>query len=82
MQSRKRALGEEYAYLVIRKEDEILGFVTVIKDGDTAIGYILGFDREAAQGLPLYLRLLQAVVERAPGSAVPWEHRLTRRTGL
>jgi GNAT acetyltransferase-like protein len=62
----KRALGEDYAYLVIRRENEILGFVTLIKDGETAIGYILGFDREeAARGLPLYLRLLQAVVERS-----------------
>jgi hypothetical protein len=61
----KKALGDDYAYLVIRREDEILGFVTLIKDGDTAIGYILGFDREAARGLPLYLGLLQAVVERS-----------------
>ncbi len=61
----QKALSQDYAYLVIRKEENILGFVTLIKDRDTAIGYILGFDREAAQELPLYLRLLQAVVERA-----------------
>lgn len=61
----KTALKDDYAYIVIRRQDHVLGFVTLIKDEDTAIGYILGFDREEARELPLYLRLLQAVVERA-----------------
>jgi hypothetical protein len=60
----KYALGEDYAYLVIRRDEDILGFVTLIRDGETAIGYILGFDREQAKQLPLYLRLLHAVVQR------------------
>lgn len=61
----KEALEEDYAFLVVRRDSDILGFVTLIREGEKGIGYILGFDREAAQGLPLYLRLLQAVVEQS-----------------
>jgi hypothetical protein len=64
-----RALGEHFRCTVIRRGDEILGFVTSIRDGDTAIGYYLGFDRAAAaEGLPLYLRLLHATI----GDAIAW----------
>lgn len=58
-----RALGDRFRCAVIRRGDEILGFVVTLKDGETAIGYLLGFDREKAGELPLYLRLLHAVVE-------------------
>lgn len=63
--SLKGALGDDFSCLAIKQEDKILGFVTLLNNGDSAIGYILGFDREAAKGLPIYLRLLQAVVEQA-----------------
>jgi len=63
--SLKSALGQDYALLALRQADQILGFVSVIRDSDRAIGYILGFDRDAAQELPIYLRLLQGVIERA-----------------
>lgn len=41
---------------------EIFGFVTTIKDGETAIGYFIGFDTAANAELPLYFALLHAVV--------------------
>jgi hypothetical protein len=54
---------------VARRGAEILGFITTIRDGNTAIGYYIGFDREAAAaGLPLYLRLLHTTV----ADAIAW----------
>lgn len=61
----KDALGDDFAFIAIKRQDQILGFVTLIRQGELSIGYILGFDREAARDLPLYLRLLQAVTERS-----------------
>ena len=60
-----RALPEDFRCTVIRRADEILGFVTSLRDGDTAIAYYIGFDREAAGALPLYLRLLHATIANA-----------------
>jgi hypothetical protein len=51
--------------LVIRRGDDLLGFVTLLREADSATGYYIGFDRAAAQELPLYLRLLHVVVEEA-----------------
>jgi predicted N-acyltransferase len=51
---------------VIRRGDgELLGFVTTLKDGETAVGYYIGFDRATNAEVPLYFRLLQAVVDDA-----------------
>lgn len=33
-----------------------------MRDGETAVGYYIGFDRRANADSPVYLRLLQAVV--------------------
>jgi Acetyltransferase (GNAT) domain len=64
-----RAAGENFRCTIIRREDELLGFVTAIRDGQTALGYYIGFDRAAAAGgLPLYLRLLHATI----GDAISW----------
>jgi hypothetical protein len=64
-----RAAGEDFRCTVVRRGDELLGFVTSLRDGDTAIGYFIGFDRAAAEtGLPLYLRLLHATI----GDAIAW----------
>jgi predicted N-acyltransferase len=57
--------GGKFRCTVIRKENEILGFVTTLKDHDTAVGYYIGFDSRANAELPIYFRLLQAVVEDA-----------------
>lgn len=61
-----RAAGDRFKCTVLRREGQIIGFVTSLKDGDTAIGYYIGFDREAASGgLPIYLRLLHATIDDA-----------------
>src|SRR5205085_813710 len=64
------ALGSDFACTVVRRGDDILGFVTALRDGETAIGYYIGFDRDAAaDGLPIYLRLLHSTI----GDAIRWK---------
>jgi hypothetical protein len=66
------ALGDDFRCTAIRRGDELLGFVTSLRDGPTAIAYYIGFDRAAAaQGLPIYLRLLHATI----GDAIAWRCR-------
>jgi hypothetical protein len=60
-----RNAGENFRCSVVRRDSTILGFVTTLKDGDTAVGHHIGFDRAAAAELPLYLRLLHATVDDA-----------------
>jgi hypothetical protein len=63
------ALGDSFRCHVARRGEEILGFVTTVKDRDTTIAYYIGFDREAASsGLPIYLRLLHATI----ADAIDW----------
>jgi len=50
---------------VVRRGEHLVGFVNTLRDGDTAIGYQIGFDRSAAAEAPIYLRLLQATIESA-----------------
>ncbi len=51
-----------------KKGGKMLGFVTLIRDGDSAFGYYMGFDKAgAARGLPLYLSLVYACVAQAIG---------------
>ena len=58
--------GDNFRCTVVRRGDNILGFVTTLRDGDTAIGYYIGFDRAAAaEGLPIYLRLLHVTIADA-----------------
>lgn len=60
-------LGDGMRCTVVRRGDELLGFVTTVRDGETAVGYYIGFDREANAEFPVYLRLLQAVVADSIG---------------
>ncbi len=62
------ALGDDFRCTVIRRGEEILGFITTMRDGATAIAYYIGFDRTAAEGLPIYLRLLHTTI----GDAIAW----------
>ena len=65
-------LNDTFRCHVVRRGDELLGFVTSLRDGDTAIAYYIGFDRAAAaEGLPIYLRLLHATI----GDAIAWRCR-------
>jgi hypothetical protein len=64
-----RALGGDFRCTAVRRGEEILGFVTCLRDGPTAIAYYIGFDRAAAaEGLPIYLRLLHSTI----GDAIDW----------
>lgn len=58
-------LGDAMRCTVVRRDDELLGFVTTVRDGETAVGYYIGFDRAANTEFPVYFRLLQAVVADA-----------------
>jgi len=61
----QRAAGDNFRCSVVRRSDTILGFLISVADGKTAIAYHIGFDREAAANLPLYLRLLHAGIADA-----------------
>jgi Acetyltransferase (GNAT) domain len=66
------AAGNDFRCTVVRRGEQVLGFVTTLRDGDTAIAYYIGFDRaEAVEGLPLYLRLLHVTV----ADAIDWRCR-------
>ena len=58
-------LGDDMRFTVLRKGGELLGFVTTVKDGETAVGYYIGFDRKQNAEIPIYFRLLQSVVGHA-----------------
>ena len=63
-----QAAGEAFRCTVVRQGERVLGFVTSLRDNETAIAYYIGFDREAAAaGLPIYLRLLHATIADAIG---------------
>ena len=48
---------------LIRKEGCVVGFSLVLKDGDNAVAHVVGFDYEANEQAPVYLRLLHQVIE-------------------
>ena len=56
---------DRFRCTVIRRDDEIVGFVTTVRDADACIGYYLGLDYRVNADVPIYLRLLQAVIENA-----------------
>lgn len=58
-------LGDDMRFTVLRKDGELLGFVTTVRDGETAVGYYIGFDRTANADIPIYFRLLQSVIGHA-----------------
>jgi len=58
-------LGDDMRFTVLKKGDALLGFVTTVKDGETAVGYYIGFDRKSNAEFPIYFRLLQAVIGHA-----------------
>ena len=58
-------LGDDMCFTVLKRDGELLGFVTTVKDGETAVGYYIGFDRKANADIPIYFRLLQSVIGHA-----------------
>ena len=60
------ALGERFRCRVAEHADgRWLAFVTSVHDGDTTLGYYIGYDRAANAEAPLYLTLLQSTVQDA-----------------
>ena len=57
--------GADLRCTIAQRDDQVLCFVTTIRDGETAVGYYIGFDRETNATAPIYFRLLQAVVDHA-----------------
>lgn len=75
--------GDDFRTVVARPREggRLLGFVTVIRDGDSAYGYYIGFDKAAAAGgIPLYLGLVYAGVGQ--GIAMGAERIYLGRTAL
>ena len=63
-----RHYQNDFCTVVVRPKErgKILGFITLIRDGDSAFGYYMGFDKAgAARGLPLYVSLVYAGVAQA-----------------
>jgi len=60
------ALGPRFRCRVAEASDgRWLGFVTSVHDGDTTLGYYIGYDRAANADAPIYLTLLQSTVQDA-----------------
>jgi hypothetical protein len=79
-----RAIKSQFRCTVVRKDDSLLGFVTTLQDGDTAVAYYIGFDRAAASaGLrctfacftPLLLMPSGGAASDFPLAAPPWNPR-------
>jgi len=63
--SLERHLGDDFRCTVIRRDGAIVGFVTSLRDGPTAHGYLIGYDRAANADIPIYFRLLHASIANA-----------------
>jgi predicted N-acyltransferase len=63
-----RHYQDDFRTVVARPKEggKILGFVTLIRDGDSVLGYYVGFNKAGAdKGLPLYVSLVYAAVAQA-----------------
>ena len=58
-------LGDDFVCYGIYKEHEMVGFISMIKDGKEAIAYYVGFDYKVNEKLPIYFRLLQLAIVAA-----------------
>lgn len=56
---------EHFRCTLIRDDEHIVGFMSTIKDGSRALGYYVGLDYAVNATVPLYLRLLQSLIEDA-----------------
>ncbi len=59
------AVADDFRCLVVRREGEIVGFISMLRDGETAVAYYVGFDRQSGVGNTVYLGLLHAVIGEA-----------------
>lgn len=80
-QALPQTFGEKLRVVGIWEADLLIGFVALLLDNDgTVYGYHIGLDRAAAQRVPVYLRLLHAVV--AEGIALGGKRISLGRTAL
>jgi hypothetical protein len=59
------SFGDDFRTVIARPKDgnKLLGFVNVIRDGNSVHGYYMGFDKTTAdKGIPVYLGLVYAGV--------------------
>jgi len=61
----KLAGPQRFRCTVIRDDQRIVGFITSLRDGERALAYYVGFDYPTNQHVPLYLRLLHALIDDA-----------------
>ena len=61
----QNALPDSFCCYGIKKEDELIGFVSIIKDHQDAVAYYVGINYDVNKKLPIYFRLLQLVIESA-----------------
>jgi predicted N-acyltransferase len=61
----QKAAADRFLCSVIKRNDDIIGFMITVADGDTAIAYHIGMNRDASADLPIYLRLLHAGIADA-----------------
>ena len=68
----ERAAGPDaFRCTVVRHRDDFLGFMIMLKDGDTATAHYAGLDYAANARLPVYFRLLHAAI----ADAIDWRCR-------
>jgi predicted N-acyltransferase len=60
-----QAFPDDFRVTVVRRDGDVAGFVTTLRDGETAVGYYVGFDSAVNAKTPVYFRLLHAVVQDA-----------------
>ncbi len=58
-------LGDCFICYSIKRENVIVGFISIIKDGGVAIAYYIGIDYNVNSVHPIYFRLLQLGVQAA-----------------
>ena len=59
------ALGEDFRCVAVRRAHDLVGFISVLQEADTAVAYYVGFDRTSGVGNSVYLTLLHAVIGEA-----------------
>jgi len=56
------SLGAEFRATGVRRDNQLVGFLSVLRDGDTAVPYYIGFERTPGVGNTIYLALLHSVI--------------------
>jgi hypothetical protein len=56
------ALGDDFRATIVRQENRLVGFISVLRDGDTTVPYYIGFERTPGLGNTVYLALLHSVI--------------------